>query len=63
MPATLQQMMRHQSIETTMRFYVTRNVKATAALIRDAYKKRRVGNTSGNSAPKRHEKRTRIDST
>ena len=30
MPATLQQLMRHASVETTMRFYVGRNAEATA---------------------------------
>lgn len=56
MPATLQQMMRHQSIETTRRSYVTRNAQATAALIRAAYEKRQLGYQSGNRGPSANKK-------
>jgi len=37
-PAVLQQMMRHESIETTMRFYVGRNAQTTAAAMWEAHK-------------------------
>lgn len=38
MPPVLMQLMRHESIDTTMRFYVGRRVQATADVIWDAYK-------------------------
>jgi integrase len=37
MPPVLMQLMRHESIETTMRFYVGRNVQATADVVWEAY--------------------------
>ena len=49
MPAVLQEMMRHESIDTTMQFYVGRNAKRTAATIWNAYDGS-GGNTLGNSA-------------
>lgn len=39
MPPVLMQLMRHESIETTMCFYVGRNVEATNDVLWDAYKK------------------------
>jgi integrase len=39
MPPVLMQLMRHESIETTMRFYVGRSVQATADVVWEAYKK------------------------
>ncbi|HXG11398.1 MAG TPA: hypothetical protein VNK04_16710 [Gemmataceae bacterium] len=36
-PPVLMQLMRHESIETTMRYYVGRNVKATADVVWEAY--------------------------
>jgi Phage integrase family. len=44
MPAVLQQMMRHESIDTTMKFYVGRNAQVTAEAIYAT-----VGNTFGNT--------------
>ena len=37
MPPVLMQLMRHESIETTMRFYVGRSVQATADVVWEAY--------------------------
>jgi hypothetical protein len=37
MPAVLQQLMRHESVETTMRFYVGQNADATADAVWDAW--------------------------
>ncbi len=48
MPTTLQLMMRHESIETTLRFYVGRNAQTAAKVIWQAYENR-PGNKSGNS--------------
>jgi integrase len=39
MPPILMQLMRHESIETTMRFYVGRSVEATTEVLREAYGK------------------------
>ena len=46
MPAVLQQLMRHASIETTMKYYVGKNAEATADVAWEA-----VGNTLGNTHP------------
>jgi hypothetical protein len=37
MPVVLMEMMRHESIETTLRFYVGRNATDTADVVYDAY--------------------------
>lgn len=50
MPAQLMEMMRHESIDTTMQFYVGRNAQATADVIWAAYEKA-TSNTSGNTSP------------
>lgn len=50
MPAVLQQLMRHESIDTTLKFYVGQNAQATADVIWDAYE--RHGNSFGNTSPK-----------
>ena len=42
------QLMRHESIETTMKFYVGRNADTTAAVLWEAH---RNGNTFGNTRP------------
>ena len=52
MPTVLQQMMRHESIETTLRFYVGRNAEAAAKVMWEAYQ-READNKSGNAAPTR----------
>ena len=46
MPPVLQQMMRHESIQTTMEFYVGKNSEAAAEAIGSA-----LANTSANTAP------------
>jgi integrase len=46
MPQVLMQLMRHESIETTLKFYVGRNAETTAETLWDAVS----GNTSGNRA-------------
>lgn len=47
MPQILMQLMRHESIETTMRFYVGKNAQTAADVLWQAM----PGNTSGNSLP------------
>jgi integrase len=55
MPQVLMELMRHESIETTLRFYVGRNAQTTAAVLWEAHKKAtesnstETGNTLGNS--------------
>jgi len=51
MPPILQQLMRHASIDTTLRFYVGKNADTAAAAVWESVG-RRLGNTSGNSTPK-----------
>jgi len=46
MPAVLKELMRHESIDTTMKYYVGLNAEATAAELWAA-----VGNTLGNTQP------------
>jgi integrase len=48
-PAVLQELMRHESIETTLRYYVGRNAQNTAKTLWQAHKKAVGGNISGNS--------------
>lgn len=54
MPAVLQQLMRHESVETTLRFYVGKNAEATADVLWAAYAAAsgNGGNTLGNTPPK-----------
>ncbi len=47
MPQVLMELMRHESIETTLKFYVGRNAQATADVLWAAHKL--AGNTFGNS--------------
>jgi integrase len=49
MPAVLQELMRHEVIETTLRYYVGRNSQNTARTLWEAHKKAAGGNISGNS--------------
>jgi integrase len=49
MPPDLMTLMRHESIETTLRYYVGRNASNTAKTLWDAHKKAIGGNISGNS--------------
>lgn len=46
MPAVLQKLMRHASIQTTMQYYVSLEAEDTADVLWDA-----LGNTLGNSGP------------
>ena len=50
MPPDLMILMRHESIETTMRFYVGRNAQNTAKTLWAAHNKANFGNTFGNRA-------------
>lgn len=50
MPAALQELMRHESIETTMRYYVGRNAQRTADALWEAHRLVTGGNKSGNRA-------------
>lgn len=58
MPAVLQTMMRHASIQTTMSFYVTRNAVTAGDVIREAFEKGQSRNSSGNKPAKAQEKST-----
>jgi len=56
MPAVLQALMRHESIDTTMKYYVGRNAEDTARTLWEAHSRAAEGsNTFGNSRPKRPE--------
>jgi integrase len=48
MPAVLQQLMRHESIDTTMRYYVGRDADAVADTLWDAFETNARGNKTGN---------------
>jgi len=50
MPTDLMVLMRHESIETTLRFYVGQNAQSTAKKLWEAHKKADSGNTFGNRA-------------
>ena len=47
MPQTLMELMRHESIETTLKYYVGRNAATTAAVLYAAVSGNTSGNTSG----------------
>ncbi len=49
MPQVLMELMRHESIETTLRYYVGRNAHNTAKVLWEAHKRLAVGNTFGNT--------------
>lgn len=54
MPQVLQELMRHESIQTTLKYYVGRNAERTADVLWEAHeaaKSGRNGNTLGNTAP------------
>ena len=50
MPQTLMELMRHESIETTLKYYVGRNAETTAAALYEAVQGNKSGNTTKNSA-------------
>jgi integrase len=54
MPAVLQQLMRHESIETTMRYYVGRDADAVADTLWNAFETNAGGNKTGNMRPDSH---------
>jgi hypothetical protein len=58
MPQVLMQMMRHEDISTTMKFYVGREAEATADVVWAAVEEPagNLGNTSGNTRRKSIEK-------
>lgn len=62
MPNKLMELMRHESIDTTMKFYIGRNAQATADALWDAYEKatsnkeKPVGSANGNNAQFESEK-------
>ncbi len=51
MPQVLMELMRHESIDTTLKFYVGRNAQTTADVLWAAHEKA-AGNIFGNSGPK-----------
>jgi len=52
MPAVLQTMMRHASIQTTLTFYVTRNAVTAGDVIREAFERTQQVNSSLNTVAK-----------
>ncbi len=52
MPQVLMELMRHESIETTLKFYVGRNAIRTSKVLREAYNEhvRRISDNNGRSA-------------
>ncbi len=60
MPAVLQQLMRHESIDTTMRYYVGRDADATADVLWSAFESvtpEPESNKTGNKRPDSHSDR------
>lgn len=51
MPTDLMALMRHESVETTLRYYVGRNAQGTAKTLWEAHKRAGTGNIFGNRAP------------
>ncbi len=51
MPHVLKELMRHESIDTTMKYYVGRNAQSTAQTLWESHRSNRTSNTSGNSRP------------
>ena len=51
MPTDLMALMRHESIETTLRYYVGRNAQNTARTLWEAHRKATASNSLGNRAP------------
>ena len=56
MPPQLMELMRHESIETTLRFYVGQNARKTSAILWDARKKTNLdsADNSADTYEKRH---------
>jgi integrase len=51
MPTVLMDLMRHESIQTTMKHYVGQTAQTTADIVSEAYGKAATGNTFGNTCP------------
>ena len=49
MPPELMELMRHESVQTSMQFYVGRNAESTADRLWEAYRQESGGNTVANS--------------
>ena len=49
MPKELMELMRHKSIDTTMRFYVGQNADKTASILWEAYRESSESTTRGSS--------------
>ena len=49
MPQVLMELMRHESIETTLKYYVGRNAETTAAALYAAIQGNTLGNTQQNN--------------
>ena len=47
MPAELQQIMRHATISTTLRYYLGRDAQSAADVKHEAYRKAELGHVSG----------------
>ena len=50
MPNVLQELMRHEAIQTTMRYYVGQNAKRTSAILWEAHRAQAVGGILGGNA-------------
>lgn len=50
MPNVLQELMRHDNIQTTLRYYVGQNAKRTSAILWEAHRAQAVGGSLGGSA-------------
>lgn len=51
LPPLLMALMRHENIETTLRYYVGRNAQSLTQAVWDGYRQTATGSTSGNSHP------------
>ena len=51
MPKELMELMRHKSIDTTMRFYVGQNADKTASILWEAYRESSQPSTAPDSRP------------
>jgi integrase len=50
MPNVLQELMRHDNIQTTMRYYVGQNAQRTSAILWEAHRAQAVGGVLGGGA-------------
>ncbi|HJN13682.1 MAG TPA: hypothetical protein QF564_33725 [Pirellulaceae bacterium] len=49
MPNVLQELMRHENIQTTLRYYVGQNAKRTSAILWEAHRAQTAGGVLGGS--------------